>query len=53
MSEDGNEKLNKERRLSLGFYEKIDLERVIMFLVEQKEKKEFILWGRSMGAVTI
>lgn len=52
LSEDSNEKMQEEWRLSLGFYEKIDLGRVIEYIVESG-RHELILWGRSMGAVTI
>jgi pimeloyl-ACP methyl ester carboxylesterase len=38
--------------VTLGYYEKEDLRVVIEYLKEEYQFSRFILWGRSMGAVT-
>jgi pimeloyl-ACP methyl ester carboxylesterase len=38
--------------ISLGHFERIDVEFIIQFLVESFRLGPFVLWGRSMGAAT-
>ena len=38
--------------MTLGYYEKEDLRVVVEYLKNEYQFSRFILWGRSMGAVT-
>lgn len=42
--------LSEGKFVSMGYYEKEDVDKIITYLMKTKNYKNFVLWGRSMGA---
>lgn len=44
---------NESKYVTLGLRESFDLDRILSHLMKAETYSQYVLWGRSMGAVTI